>query len=310
MKPLKMQEQKNQKIFNGFLLVDKPSGMTSNDLCQILRKRYFVKSCGHVGTLDPDATGLMVLAFNRATKLLPYLNTDNKTYLTTITFGYLTDTLDLSGKILDETNNINIDKLNEALNILKNKKTQVPPKVSAIKVNGKKLYEYQRNNIEVEIKERLCHINNIEIVKNIYKEDNKYHIDLLLDVSKGYYIRSFARDLGELLDSYGAVKTLRRVKVGDFDISDSYTLNTILNEEISLIEITNLLKYDRINIKERILNFVLNGVTLYKRNLIEDSDAINNYNIDNLDRFILYYENEPISIYQKEGENYRPIFKF
>lgn len=308
MRPLKIVKNASNKIFNGFLLVDKPKNMTSNDLCQILKKRYGIKSCGHVGTLDPDATGLMVLAFGRATKLLPLLDTNNKTYVTTILFGKLTDTLDISGNLIkEEIKKIDKNLLTKAFITLQTQKAQIPPLTSAIKVNGKKLLDYQRQGKEVEIKERPCEILSLDILKDLYKEGNYFLIDLRLKVSKGYYIRSFARDLGELVNNMAIVKDLRRIRVGEYDIKDAYTLDTLLNEEISLIEITNFLKYVKIEIKERILRFAQNGVTLYEHNLLNDSDA---KDIKKLKRFIVSYLNEPVAIYENKGKEFRPIFKF
>ncbi len=308
MKPLKIVTNNSNQVFNGFLLVDKPKGMTSNDLCQILKKRYNIKACGHVGTLDPDATGLMVLAFGRATKLLPFLDTDTKKYIATIVFGKETTTLDMSGDIIAEKKaDFNQDDLIKAIDEILAKETQLPPLTSAIKVNGKKLLEYQKDNIDVDIKERKVKLYNYKILRNLYNEEKELQVDLILTVSKGYYIRSFARDLGYALNTYGAIKELKRIEVGEYKINDSYPLEELLNKEISLIEITKFIKYAKINIKERILNFVLNGVTLYERNLKYDSDATD---ISSLKRFIIYYDNKPISIYEKQNDIYRPIFKF
>lgn len=307
MKPLKIVKNISNEIFNGFLLVDKPKNMTSNDLCQILKKRYNIKSCGHIGTLDPDATGLMLLAFGRATKLLPHLDTSDKTYIVTVRFGIITDTLDLAGNIIkEELKEINKADIYEALDYLKQQKTQLPPLTSAIKVNGKKLLEYQRNNEEVQIKERNCHIIDLKILRDLYKEDKYYQIDLILKVTKGYYIRSFARDLGKQVNNLGVVKDLRRISIGSYTIDNSYPLETLLNAEISLIEITKFLKYAKIRVNERVSNFARNGVTLYDKNLFVESANIK----QDLNRFIVYYNDEPIAIYEKRDGEYRPIFKF
>ena len=307
MKRLEILKNITNKITDGFLVVDKPKDMTSNDLCQILKKRYNTKSCGHCGTLDPNATGVMILAFGRATKLLSLLDNANKTYLTTILFNKLTDSLDITGNVLEKKDVVlnNLDILKQ-IDILATKKTQLPPLVSAIKINGKKLYEYARENKEVELKERECNIIDYKIIRPLYKEED-YQIDILLKVSKGYYIRSFARDLGHNLNTYGIVKELRRIAIENTTLLESYQLNSILNEEISLIGITDFLKYDKINIDEGILKYVLNGVTLYKRNLINNSDC---KDILNLKRFYIYYNGKPISIYEKQNDIFRPLFKF
>ncbi len=308
MKRLEITKNLSNNVLDGFLNVDKPKNMTSNDLCQILKKRYNIRSCGHNGTLDPDATGVMVLAFGRACKLLSLLDKEDKTYLVKIGFGKLSDTLDVSGKIIAEKNvNVNPNDVLASINKLLKEDKQIPPKISAIKINGKKLYEYARNLENVDIQPRNVKLLDYKIIKKLYYEDNMYHIDLLLHVEKGYYIRSFARDLGEELNTYGIVEELRRIKIGDLDLIKCIPLEDILNKEIPIIPITNYLKYDKINISEKIVKFVLNGVTLYERNLINDSDA---KDIKGLTRFILTYEGKDLAIYERQVEVFRPIFKY
>ena len=305
---LEIVRNQSNKINDGFLLVDKPQKMTCNDLCQVLKRRYNIKSCGHSGTLDPDATGVMILAFGRATKLLFLLDKEDKTYLATICYGILTDTLDIGGKIIGEKPvNITVEMVKEATTKLSLATTQIPPMMAAIKINGKKLYEYQRANQEVEVKPRACQIIDYELIEPLKIKEKNYTTSIKLHVTKGYYIRSFSRDLGDLMGTYATLLDLRRIKAGSIDISQCLTLDKILKEEISLISITDFLKYDTIEITENILKFVLNGVTLYPRNLINDSNATN---INDLRRFILTYQGQPIAIYARIDNIFRPLFKF
>lgn len=202
------------------ICVNKPIGWTSNDVVQFLKRKYHYKKVGHAGTLDPNASGVLVIGINEGTKKLSKLILDDKTYISTIQLGIQTDTDDIVGKVIDkqEVPNINLDQINKAIQSFINEEYyQYPPKYSAIKVHGKKLYEYARNNIEVDIKPRLVKINLIANVK--YDKLNKT-IDIELNVSKGFYIRSFARDLAKRLNTIGCVKSLVRTKSGEFRLSD------------------------------------------------------------------------------------------
>lgn len=292
----------------GFFIVDKPAGLTSQNVCTKIKKTYNLNKVGHNGTLDPQTTGVMVVACNRATKMLQYLVNDDKEYLTTIIFGLSTNTLDIYGSTL-ATSPVIVDmpSITEALKSLKNKTTQVPPLVSAIKVNGKKLYEYERKNLEVEINERKVTIHDIKVIRPLYMEDGQQRIDLLLDVSKGFYVRSFARDLGELLGTYAVMGKLRRTRAGKFCINDAIPLANIIEETKTPLAIDEVFSYPKIEINNRILNFVKNGVTLYKHNLEKDCKI---KDVSSLSRFILVKDQKNIAIYEKKDEIYRPIFIF
>lgn len=293
---------------DGFLLVDKPENMTSQTLCTKIKRQFKLDKIGHNGTLDPNTTGLMIVACNRATKLLQYLENQDKTYITTIQFGILTDTLDIYGKILKEVEmNFSKEDLISSLEILNKKETQIPPIVSAIKVNGKKLMNYHLKGEEVEIKERNTKIIDYEILSDLEYVDSHYEITIKLHVTKGYYVRSFARDLGHLLNGEASMKKLRRIKSGNYDVSDSKKLDDILNNELELLKIDDIFKYKVINVNERILNFVKNGVTLYDFNLEKDCKY---KDYKKLDRFYLDYNNSHLAIYERVDEVFKPIFIF
>lgn len=213
--------QLDKKVF----CIDKPIGWTSNDVVQFIKKKFKFKKVGHAGTLDPNATGVMVVGVNEGTKELGKLTLDDKTYIAQIQLGLETDSYDITGNVIKRKSvpNLSINFINQIINenFLENY-NQYPPKFSAIKVNGKKLYEYARKNEEVEIKPRLVKINSIYNVD--YDNQNKI-INIELNVSKGFYIRSFAYDLGKSLGTCGCLKSLRRTSSGRFTLSQIVNIN-------------------------------------------------------------------------------------
>lgn len=293
---------------DGFLLVDKPENMTSQTLCTKIKRQFKLDKIGHNGTLDPNTTGLMIVACNRATKLLQYLENQDKTYITTIQFGLLTDTLDVYGKVLKEVDmNFSKEELLNAVEVLSKQTSQVPPIVSAIKVNGKKLMNYHLKGEEVEIKERNTRIIDYEVLSDLEYVNSHFEITIKLHVTKGYYVRSFARDLGHLLNGEASMKKLRRIKSGDFDVLAATKLDDILANDLNMLKIDDIFKYKVITVNERILNFVKNGVTLYDFNLEKDC-KFKDYK--NLDRFYLDYNNSHLAIYERVDEVFKPIFIF
>ena len=177
---------------DGIILVDKPKGITSRDVVNEISKKFHTKKVGHTGTLDPIATGLMIVCINKGCKLVPLLTNHDKTYLATVKLGIKTDTYDITGKVLEENNNYKLsrEELIDTLNSFKGSYMQEAPIYSSIKVNGKKLYEYARNNIPVELPKRLVDIYNIELID--YNNDS---FSFRVSVSKGTYIRSLINDI-------------------------------------------------------------------------------------------------------------------
>ena len=280
---------------DGFLLVDKPKGITSFSLCNKIKYSLNLDKIGHSGTLDPNASGLMLVAVNRATKLLKLFNYDEKAYLATIAIGLDSDTLDMDSKNITKVKmNVTLDSIKEALITLKNKKTQIPPMTSAIKVNGKKLYEYQRNNIEVELKEREVQLLDYEIKSDLILKDDIYFIDIYLHVSKGYYIRSLARDLGELLNGKAILKDLRRILIGNFNVNNAVKLDDV--NETNIIPILSIFKFDRLEVNDYIAHLVSNGITLDERQIKTDK------------AFYVTHDNVIIAIYEPVDKyKYKPI---
>lgn len=210
-----------------FLLINKPINLSSFNVCYKLKKHFNFKKVGHAGTLDPNATGLLVIAYNENTKLLNDLKLDEKEYEATIKFNIQTDTFDLLGKIKNTTNKkVNFDDLDKVLKKYNNSFFyQKPPIFSAIKYKGKKLYDYARKNIELELKKRKVYVNFINLKSFDY--DNQECV-ILINVSKGFYVRSFANDLGIELNNFGFLKSLNRTKSGCFSLENAINLDEIL----------------------------------------------------------------------------------
>ena len=208
----------------GFLNVYKPKGMTSHDVAAYLRRITKIKQIGHTGTLDPFAEGVLPICIGKATRLIEYLQ-DNKAYIGTVQLGSSTTTYDIEGDITNISNKkISIDDINNVLKDFEGEITQIPPIYSAIKVNGKKLYEYARSNQNVTIEPRKVIINEIKTENFDYINNT---VTIFVSCSKGTYIRSIANDLGEKLGTYGHLIKLVRVKAGDFELDDSVKLEDI-----------------------------------------------------------------------------------
>lgn len=287
---------------DGFLVVDKEKSMTSQTVCLKLKAKLNAKKCGHNGTLDPNATGVMVVALNQATKLLKFIHEHDKEYIATILFGLSTTTLDSDGEIIDRMDmKPTVDEINSAILELKKRTTQKPPLTSAVKVDGMKLYEYQRKGMDVDIPEREVTLKDYEILSDLRFVDGFYEIDIKLSVSKGYFIRSFARDLGLLLNGVAIVKELRRIRSGDYVIEDAHKIKEI--DEASIIPIFDFFKFPKVYIKDYLIPLVKNGITLDDRqtNLHEP------FYVDSKDGILAIYEEvdrnkyKPVLIFKQEG---------
>lgn len=201
------------KTENFFLLIDKPAGFTSFDVCAKLRKPLNVKRIGHTGTLDPFATGLLVVAVGKCTKLIPLFEKDTKTYRTKILFGKTSETLDPESEIIESYNG-SVPSREEIETLLKEqftgKITQVPPKYSALKIEGQRAYDLARKGETVTLKERATEVKSVQILSYNFPE-----LEVELTVAAGFYVRSFARDVGTALCGGGLCMTLRRTAVGE-----------------------------------------------------------------------------------------------
>ncbi len=271
-----------------FFYVNKPKGITSFSVCHQIQKAYNLKKCGHNGTLDPDATGVMLVACDKATKLLPFFNVHDKIYEACFAFGYETTTLDATGEIINVgKSNIELNKILEAIDILYSQKTQVPPMYSAIKLNGKKMVDLARKNINIDLPARdIKYLAKPKIIK-YENNDGRTTIKIRLEVSKGFYVRSFGRDLGRLVESYATMISLNRIASGNINIENSSSLDDIINKRVQPIEITKVLNnFARLDINDYEAHLVKNGVKLDERQTKID----NNLLIFNKDKLIAVYK--------------------
>lgn len=277
---------------DGILLINKEKGLTSRDVVNKLMKNLNTKKIGHAGTLDPLATGLLVIGVGKGTKILDLLTLDTKEYIAVVKMGIQTDTMDITGKVLKTTNNIKLskEKLNSVLKSYQKSYEQTVPKYSAVKINGKKLYQYARNNEKIELPKRLVKIFNIELLDYDCK-NNEFTFKTL--VSKGTYIRSLIDDIGNSLNINCTMKELVRVKSGKFNLQDSFNIN----ENFKFIKIEDALDFPKIIIENNILlKKVKNG---------------NQIKLDKFDEYLtlLDINNQVLAIYKKDENNLYKAFK-
>lgn len=272
---------------NGIIIVNKPYGYTSRDIVNILCKKFKTKRIGHTGTLDPIATGVLILCIGSATKLVEALTSDDKEYIATVELGTLTDTLDNTGNVIkEEKTNVNVNQIKKALEKMQGVYEQEVPIYSAVKINGKKLYEYAREGINVDLPKRMVNIKSLELINNIKYENNKTTFQIRCHVSKGTYIRSLVNDIAHELGTVGTMTSLNRVKQGIFNISDSYTLEDIENDNYKLLSIKEALS----NVKQ----VIVSGEELFK---IKNGTRLENiYHSDKV-LFLDEFDNE-IALYK------------
>jgi tRNA pseudouridine55 synthase len=271
---------------NGVLVVDKPKGKTSRDVVNEVVKVLNTKKVGHTGTLDPLATGVLVLCIGKATKLVDVITGSDKEYLADVKLGVLTDTLDTDGNVIEKRKCIiNKDKLDTVLKLFLGKYNQEVPIYSAVRKNGKRLYEYARENKMVDLPKRMVEIKNIELLE-VKEEQYKFKVT----ASKGTYIRSLIKDINDKLGIIGVMSDLRRIRQGDFDISDAFTLEDIKSNKHKLLSITDVLKGE---------NCVIIDDNLFE--VIKHGGIINN--VYNKDLVTFMYNGKVIAIYKNYDKN-------
>ncbi|MBR2246222.1 MAG: tRNA pseudouridine(55) synthase TruB [Bacilli bacterium] len=269
---------------NGVLVINKKKGMTSRDVVNEICKIFNTKKIGHTGTLDPLAEGVLVVTIGNATKISELLTAEYKEYIAGAILGIKTDTYDIEGKVIDNKpvkDNLKLDKI-----ISSYKKTymQEVPIYSAVKVNGKKLYEYARNNEEVELPKKKVTIKEIELLST---DRNEFMFKAL--VSKGCYIRSLINDIGESLNTYATMTKLIRTKLGKFNIENSYTLDDIRNNNYKLYSIDEALDYPVIEIEDNLYKKISNGVKINNKYKIKD-------------KVIFKYKDKLLGIYERDKD--------
>lgn len=248
---------------NGIILINKPQDYTSHDVVNIIRRVTGIKKVGHTGTLDPMATGVLPICIGRATKIADYVQSDTKEYIAGVKFGIQTDTYDITGKTLNTSENIpSLAEVEKALKAFKGEILQEPPMYSALKYNGKKLYQLAREGITVERKKRLVKIYDIELLEQLAEDSYSF----IVRCSSGTYVRSICNDLGLKLNTFATMNSLERTKVGKYNIEECLDLEqvkTMSREEVEreLLSIeTALEKYEKLVIPSSFYNKLLNGV--------------------------------------------------
>lgn len=263
-----------QEPLFGFLNVYKPKGMTSHDVVSRMRRITKIKQIGHTGTLDPFAEGVLPICIGKSTRLIEYL-ADDKEYLATVKFGITTDSYDLDGTIV-KTSDVKIteDDVLNALPQFRGEISQLPPIYSAIKVKGKKLYEYARAGEEVKIEARQVFIEKLELVR--FSETEQV-AEVLVKCSKGTYIRSIAHDLGEVLGCGAHLVKLIRTQAGRFLINNSTNLEDFQDKDIVNMKLINpieMLDYPKVLVNEDELIKIKNGVAIENKNGIKVNEVV------------------------------------
>lgn len=277
---------------NGILLIDKEKNVTSRDVVNDLVHIFNTKQIGHTGTLDPIATGVLVITIGKFTKLGDALMSTYKEYIATMELGYLTDTLDITGNILNKSDKVvSEDKIKEVINSFKKTYMQEVPIYSSVKVNGRKLYDYARNNEEVELPKKEVEIKDIEILSI-----NNNVVKFRTLVSKGTYIRSLIRDIGESLGTYATMSDLKRTKQGKFNIEDCYKVEDVKNNNYRILDITDVLDIEVVECDESLFKYINNGVRLDK-----------NYQKE----YVLFkYKEKDICLYHYNNNQYEMFLKY
>lgn len=274
---------------NGIILVNKPKDWTSQDVLSKLKRYFHVDKIGHAGTLDPLATGLLVVLLGASTKLSDYLLSDEKEYECEILIGKATDTEDITGEVLEEKNVSIIENIDEILNGLIGTLEQEPPMYSSVRYNGRKLYEWARDGVIVERAKRTIEVRSIERTSDLKYEDNMCKFSFKTSVSKGTYIRTLCVEIG-LRTGYPALMCeLKRIKSGKFRLENSYELSEILDGKYEILSNYSAIadKENIVEINEYLYNRVLHGMKIRV-----DS---------NYDSIYLVHNNELVGIYEKDS---------
>lgn len=277
---------------NGIIVIDKPKDYTSRDIVNIVSKKLNTKKVGHTGTLDPLATGVLVLPIGRALKVSELLTSNTKEYIAEVILGYETDMLDITGTEIKR--NIPSVTKEELLKVLKSyigKYNQEVPLYSAVKVGGRKLYEYARSGIPVTPPSKEVEVYSLELISDLKHIKGAVEFTIRCEVSKGTYIRSLIRDIAYSLNTYGTMKNLIRTRQGIFTLKDAYTLKDIEENNYKLLSIKKCLPNIKTTvIEEPLLTKVKNGMVLdkfFKENM----------------SLLLDKEGKEIAIYIASGDN-------
>lgn len=289
-------------MLNGILVIDKDKGMTSADVVYHLRRVLHIRKIGHAGTLDPEVTGVLPIAIGQATKLIEMMHTRPKEYIGTGLFGYSTDSYDATGTVLKEKKLIQPfsgAEIQENMNKFVGEIVQVPPIYSAVKVNGKHLYEYAREEIEVERPQRKVEVKQYDLTKEPVFDINtgQESFDFKIKCSEGTYVRSLVNDLGEKLDCPATMTYLRRTASSGFDITQAVKLKEIEENPKKATELIQPIdaffkEYTQVDLTEEKWLKVKNGAGISLET--------------NAKKVALRYNKKVKAIYEKKGKLYRP----
>lgn len=269
---------------NGLIVVNKPINMTSRDVVNVLTSLFGLKKIGHTGTLDPIATGVLVCLVGRYTKLGDLITAYDKEYIAEIKLGVKTDTGDITGNIIEQKDfKITEEKIKEVFKSYLKTYEQTVPKYSAVKIKGKKLYEYARNDENIKLPTRMVTIYYLELLS--YTKDT---IKFKTKVSKGTYIRSLIEDLCASLDTVGTMQSLVRTKQGKFDLEDAYSLEEIKVGKYRMQNVKEFLDYPVVELDNDTFLKVDNGMTI--ENIWHIKDKV-----------IFTYQNKDIAIYENKN---------
>lgn len=273
---------------DGILLLNKEIGYSSFQYINKAKRIINASKVGHSGTLDPFASGLLIVTVNKATKVNQFIESLSKEYIATLKLGIKTDTLDLEGNIIDrkEVPILNEELIINTLNKFKGKIKQIPPMYSAIKVDGKRLYDLAREGKEIERKEREIEIYDIELLS--FSNDE---ISFRVSCSKGTYIRTLGEQISEELNTYGHLISLTRTKVGNFKVEDAYKLDELDNFKL-IDTIDALSHFKKLKLNDEMIQRVKNGHKL-------------KFNIEEDEVLIVDKDNNIIAIYEKDGVIYK-----
>ncbi len=281
---------------DGIVLINKGKNCTSRDVVNQVSKILKTKKIGHTGTLDPIATGVLVLCIGKATKLVEVITSYDKEYEAEVILGIKTDTKDITGKILKEEKVIiSKENIEECLKKMIGTYNQTVPIYSAVKINGKKLYEYARNNEEIELPKRKVTIKELKLISDITYEKEKTKFKIKCHVSKGTYIRSLIEDIATNLNTIGTMENLKRTKQGNFQITSANTIQDIENNKFKIYSIEEILeKFYKIEMTDDLYFKIKNG-----------SIIKNNYNHD----IVAFTKNDKVIAIYKEYSKDRTLLK-
>lgn len=281
---------------DGIVLINKEKNCTSRDVVNQVSKILKTKKIGHTGTLDPIATGVLVLCIGKATKLVEVITSYDKEYEAEVILGIKTDTKDITGEILKEEKAIiSKENIEKCLKQMIGTYNQTVPIYSAVKINGKKLYEYARNNEEIELPKRKVTIKELKLISDITYEKEKTKFKIKCHVSKGTYIRSLIEDIATNLNTIGTMENLKRTKQGNFQITSANTIQDIENNKFKIYSIEEILeKFYKIEMTDDLYFKIKNG-----------SIIKNNYNHD----IVAFTKNDKVIAIYKEYSKDRTLLK-